>query len=313
MSSQPNDWNKEYVVESPEAGDEVWFHFEYYWMASGTCPDHEVEIRLDESVYCAGIVSGVPGGYTVTVCCVSSWLAAAGDHVLTGETDTNNNVSEWNESNNEIDYEFTVEGNNPPNAPSDPNPPNGATNIDINADLSWNCSDPDPGDTVTYDVYFGISSTPPKVESNQSETVYDPGVMEYGTLYYWMIVAWDNHGASTAGQIWSFTTEANNPPVFGAPNPANGSTGNPLSFTWSIPMNDPEGDLFSWTIECSNGQGSGANNETNGTKALALSGLLYSTTYIVWVNATDPAGSNNYTREWFTFTTEEEQKPKTKK
>ena len=31
---------------------------------------------------------------------------------------------------------------------------------------------------------------------------------------------------------------------------------------------------------------------SNGTKSLSLSGLTYSTTYKVWVNATDPTGSN---------------------
>ena len=46
----------------------------------------------------------------------------------------------------------------------------------------------------------------------------------------------------------------NTPPVFGTPSPANGSTGNLLSLTWSIPINDPEGNTFSWTIQCSNGQ-----------------------------------------------------------
>jgi hypothetical protein len=34
-----------------------------------------------------------------------------------------------------------------------------------------------------------------------------------------------------------------------------------------------------------------------------LSGLTLSTTYTVWVNATDPGGSGLYTRKWYTFTT----------
>ena len=96
---------------------------------------------------------------------------------------------------------------------------------------------------------------------------------------------------------------ANNPPVFGTPSPANGSTGNLLSLTWSIPINDPEGNIFSWTIQCSNGQTNSGTGASNGTKSLALSGLAYSTTYKVWVNATDPTGSGLYTRRWYTFTT----------
>lgn len=94
-----------------------------------------------------------------------------------------------------------------------------------------------------------------------------------------------------------------NPPIFGTPTPTNGSINKPLSLTWSISINDPEGNRFSWTIQCSNGQTNNGHAVTNGTKTLALSGLAYSTTYKVWVNATD--GSGTYTREWFTFTTKE--------
>ena len=96
----------------------------------------------------------------------------------------------------------------------------------------------------------------------------------------------------------------NNPPVFGSPSPANGSTNNFLSLTWSIQINDPEGDLFSWTIQCSNGQVNSGTGASNGTKSLSLSGLVYSRTYKVWVNATDPNGSGLYTRKWYTFTTQ---------
>jgi hypothetical protein len=39
------------------------------------------------------------------------------------------------------------------------------------------------------------------------ENFYDPGTLEYGTLYYWRIVAWDSHGASTEGPLWHFSTE----------------------------------------------------------------------------------------------------------
>jgi C1A family cysteine protease len=96
--------------------------------------------------------------------------------------------------------------NNPPNTPSNPSPANNATGIPINADLSWSGGDPDAGDTVTYDVYFGTNSTPPLVSHNQSATTYDPGTLAYSTQYHWKIVATDNHGTSAAGPLWDFTT-----------------------------------------------------------------------------------------------------------
>ena len=106
-----------------------------------------------------------------------------------------------------------------------------------------------------------------------------------------------------------FTLQSGDPPIFGEPSPLNGSTGNPLSLTWSIPVNDSEGDSFNWWIQCSNGQSNNGTDSSNGTKTLALSGLAYVTTYTVWVNATDPYGSGNYTRVWYTFTTQAQPMP----
>ena len=96
--------------------------------------------------------------------------------------------------------------NSPPYTPSNPNPTDGATDVNIFSELSWDGGDPDVYDTVTYDVYFGSINPPPQVINNQSETTYNP-VMEYQTQYYWMIVAWDNHDARAEGPVWSFTTE----------------------------------------------------------------------------------------------------------
>ena len=108
-----------------------------------------------------------------------------------------------------VDGVLTISGgNNPPTAPGNPNPANHATDVSVNAVFSWTASgDPDPGDTVTYDVYFE-TTTPPttKVSSNQSVTTYDPGTMNYDTKYYWQIIAWDNHNASNSSLIWDFTT-----------------------------------------------------------------------------------------------------------
>lgn len=104
-------------------------------------------------------------------------------------------------------WQFTTtgSGNQPPNPPSNPNPTDNATSVSTNTNLSWECSDPD-GDPLTYDVYFGTSSNPSLVNSGQSETTYDPGNLIECTLYYWKIVAHDDQGNSTTGEIWQFTT-----------------------------------------------------------------------------------------------------------
>ncbi len=95
--------------------------------------------------------------------------------------------------------------NNPPYIPSDEYPKDGSINVLLNVSLSWTGGDPD-GDTVTYDVYFGDSSPPPKIVDNQTNTSYDPSTLDINSKYYWKIVARDEHGASTEGSIWNFTT-----------------------------------------------------------------------------------------------------------
>ena len=103
-------------------------------------------------------------------------------------------------------FSFDYLPNNPPNLPNNPEPTNGETNVDIDTILSWSGGDPDTGQITTYDIYFGTTSPPPKVASNQSLTIYDPGILEYETTYYWKIVAWDGLGENSESQEWSFTT-----------------------------------------------------------------------------------------------------------
>jgi len=135
--------------------------------------------------------------------------------------------------------------NNPPYTPSNPNPANHDSGIDVNAELSWTGGDPDSGDTVTYDVYFGTNSNPPIVNHNQTATSFEPGTMNYNTKYYWKIVAWDNHGANTVGSIWDFTTGnlPNNPPNTPSnPNPSNHTTNVDINSDISWTGDDPNID-----------------------------------------------------------------------
>jgi hypothetical protein len=101
----------------------------------------------------------------------------------------------------------TSVANQPPNEPFNPNPDDGSMDVSIDTHLRWEGGDPDPGDTVTYDVYFGTSDPLNQVANNQSEDSYEPDTLGYDTVYYWRIVAWDNHDASAQGPIWSFTTQ----------------------------------------------------------------------------------------------------------
>ncbi|MBN1860576.1 MAG: hypothetical protein JW840_03850, partial [Candidatus Thermoplasmatota archaeon] len=106
-------------------------------------------------------------------------------------------------------WHFTTEAvaNHPPYAPSDPSPVNEAMGVAVTTALSWTGGDPDAGDDVTYDVYLGTTNPPALLVNNHTSSLYQPSVLDGNTTYYWKIIAWDNHGASTVGVVWSFTTE----------------------------------------------------------------------------------------------------------
>ncbi len=140
--------------------------------------------------------------------------------------------------------------NQPPNTPSSPTPANGFNGYPIDSDLSWTGGDPDAGDTVTYDVYFGTNPTPTTLVSNdQSAVIYDPGTMLADTHYYWKIVATDNHGASTSGPVWDFTTANRAPNTPSNPSPADDATGVSINADLSWTGGDPDaGDTVTYNI-----------------------------------------------------------------
>jgi len=111
-----------------------------------------------------------------------------------------------------VSYKFKIicSTNQPPIIPSSPNPNAGAIDVDTNVMLSWSGGDPDSDDTVTYDIYFGKTSTPPNIINNQFEKTCNPGKLENNTIYYWQIISHDSNGALTSGPIWSFTTKKSN-------------------------------------------------------------------------------------------------------
>jgi len=108
--------------------------------------------------------------------------------------------------------------NSAPYPPDHPSPADGATHVPLETTeggsqvtLGWPVgeggADPDPWDTVTYDVYFGASAENLSITSagltGTSATV--SGLSEE-TTYYWQVVARDASGLTSAGPVWHFTT-----------------------------------------------------------------------------------------------------------
>ena len=90
----------------------------------------------------------------------------------------------------------------PPGQATNPSPADQATDVSINANLSWNAGPR----TDSHDVYFGTSS-PGSFQGNQAGTTFDPGTMDNDETYYWRIDEIGG-GGTTTGTVWSFTTES---------------------------------------------------------------------------------------------------------
>jgi len=89
-----------------------------------------------------------------------------------------------------------------PGQASSPSPANAATDVAVDADLSWTAG----SGATSHDVYFGASS-PGTFQGNQAGTTFDTGTMAEDTTYYWRIDE-VNAGGTTTGAVWSFTTLA---------------------------------------------------------------------------------------------------------
>jgi hypothetical protein len=99
--------------------------------------------------------------------------------------------------------------NNPPYEPSNPDPANDVTGVSpcLTSCLSWVGGDPD-GDPVTYEIWYDYGTgTLTQVDTGLTVPQWcPPDGFQSGLTYHWKIVAHDNHGYSTDGPTWSFTT-----------------------------------------------------------------------------------------------------------
>jgi hypothetical protein len=125
-----------------------------------------------------------------------------------------------------FDFEVTSSTNvpNPPAAAVNPDPADGATNVDVeettdeNNDpiqqtpIQWAAPASGPAPTG-YEVYFGTDQNNLNLlgEANADAAGSPLNItgMQYDTTYYWEIVPINGPVSATGTQVWSFTTEDN--------------------------------------------------------------------------------------------------------
>lgn len=107
----------------------------------------------------------------------------------------------------------------PPPAASAPSPADGVTGALTGATLSWSAA----SGAVSYDVYFGTSSSPPPA-GNVSGTAYVPGALSPSTTYFWKVVPRSACGTAENCPTWSFRT-CDLPSPASGPSPSSGSAG----------------------------------------------------------------------------------------
>ena len=194
-----------------------------------------------------------------------------------------------------------------PNAPTNPIPADGATNVPCNTSLSVYINDISPPG-VPFNVtfywengsYIGFDLVP-----GGQRAYVDVSNLNPNTTYGWYAIVTDWNNEHTSSSVWHFTTavnesEENHPPSKPtSPNPPNAATGitSPVNLSWS--SSDPDNDPIVYYVYF------GTNNPPTDCIAAGISknytikyNLEYGETYYWQVAAWDIHNAVNWSNVW---------------
>jgi len=100
-----------------------------------------------------------------------------------------------------------------PNPLEKPYPVDAAVNVNLDVTLTWEGGDPNPEDSVYYDLYFGeeednllLLTTLGPFSHSQKAISYNLNNLETESIYFWQIIAKDSKDRQRIGSIWHFST-----------------------------------------------------------------------------------------------------------
>ncbi len=224
-----------------------------------------------------------PAGSSITALDVSESLASFTPDEL-GEYVIRVTVSDGD---NEVVARVTITViDGAPEAPSGPQPDEGAVDVGVVEGLEW----ADAPGASSYEVFLGAGTLPGSPTATVTDSSFAPAAaLDYSTTYRWQIVAVNSYG-STAGPQWSFTTQ--DEPLSPAatpsgPAPANGATG--LSRNANLEWNDAT-DAAGYDIQWREAGGSWNTVYDLTQSSYDLPQLAWNTEYEWRVTATNATG-----------------------
>lgn len=167
----------------------------------------------------------------------------------------------------------------PPGTPVYASPANAATNVAVNATLTWSANS-EGGTPTSYEVYMGQSDPPDYVATVLTGSY--AASTEFGKTYYWKVKAINNEGEAE-GAVWSFSV-ADGIPVLTAPANSGTNVSATPTFTWGAVTG-----VTGYKIQCGTSSGATdvldkvacATNSYVMPTALPYSTLLYWSVYSV--------------------------------
>ncbi len=229
----------------------------------------------------------------------------------------NNSSGTW--ANQE--WSFTINEAEAPSSFDLVSPTNGATSGTTTPTLIWRTSiDPDPGDNVTYRVYWSNNDPTfanPSFVSNITDTSYTfpSGVLSDNSTYYWYVRAMDGNTPGTAsnqspetGNPYSFNVYVvDSPAAFSLLSPVDGhiSPTESVTLTWEATTDPDPGDNVTYSVYVATDQNDLGQPFTRVAQGLAGTSHTLSldddSTYYWQVKAVDTNSAGTVSNETWTF------------